>query len=68
MLLSIIDFIDFAYSTESPNPILGGRQNKIFFPREIILFLFSYCMKLKDNNIDVMVDTNTKMQYVELIN
>lgn len=29
---------------------------------------FSYCMKLKDNNIDIMVDTEVKTKYVELFN
>ena len=31
-----------AYSTASPKPILGGRQNNIFFPVFLTGFRFSY--------------------------
>jgi hypothetical protein len=54
-----------------------GAAEKLEYPwfepytdKDVNLFTdtFAYCMKLKENDIDVMVDTNIKMSYVELLN
>ena len=46
LILSVIFFIAIAYSIASPNPMLGGRQNRIFLLILSVYNLFSRFKKL----------------------